>query len=73
MEKLILPDKVYNILKWVALLFLPALNTFILAVFPAWNIPYAEPIALTVSALGVFIATCIGVSQSQYKKQKEEE
>ena len=36
-------NKIYDVLKWVAIIVLPALATFVKVVFAAWNLPYADP------------------------------
>lgn len=66
-----LPDKAYNILKWIALVVIPSLVVFIDTVFPVWNIPYAKPISLTVAAIGLFIGAIIGVSTIQYNNSNK--
>ena len=60
-----LNDKVYDFLKWLALIFLPALAILVSVVLPAWNIgtDYVKPIVITLNAVGVFIGTLIGISQ----------
>lgn len=66
-------DKLYDVLKWVAILLLPALSTFIAYVFPLWGIPYGDEIAKTLTALGVFLGAILGLSTIQYKKEKANE
>ena len=61
-------NKVYDVLKWVAILFLPALSTFIAYVFPIWNIPYGDEISKTITALATFVGVIIGVSSIGYNK-----
>ena len=63
-------NKLYDFLKWVAILFLPALSTLISVVFKIWNIPYGDEIAQTITALGVFLGAILGISSIQYKKRK---
>lgn len=63
----LLPAKAYGILKWVALIALPALATFVNAVGPLWGLPYVEPIVATINALGVLIGALIGVSEIKAK------
>lgn len=58
-----LPDNVYNVLKWVGLIALPALAVFYSIIAPAWGLPYADQVVLTLNALGVLIGTLIGASQ----------
>lgn len=58
-----LNDSVYNVLKWLALLLLPASATLVKEIFPVWNLPYAEAIATTLTSIASFIGVIIGVSQ----------
>ena len=66
---MVLSDKQYNVLKWVGLIVLPAIATLVKAVFPVWDLPYADAIATTCTALGVFVGTLIGVSQANMKPE----
>lgn len=59
----LLPDKVYQTLKWLGLIFMPALAALIGAVGPAWGLPKVDAIVLTINALGTFIGVIIGASQ----------
>lgn len=59
----ILPNEIYDILKWVGLVFCPALAVLVATVGPAWGMPYVEPIVTTINAVGLFIGALIGVSQ----------
>lgn len=61
-------NKLYDALKWVAILLLPALSTLIAVIGQIWNIPICDPIAQTVTALGVFLGAILGISSIQYKK-----
>ena len=58
-----LPDKVYQVLKWVALVVLPALAVFVNTAGPSLGLPHADVIVTTLNALGLLVAACIGVSQ----------
>lgn len=62
MKEYIINDKLYHVLKWLGLIACPAIATFIGAVFPAWGIPNADAIVLTLNATGVLIGALIGVS-----------
>ena len=65
-----IPDKVYTILKWIAVICIPALVTFLSVVLGVLDVdPKTVNIIVTIiSALGTLIGTLIGVSTSQYKK-----
>ena len=58
-----LPDKVYQVLKWVALVVLPAFALFVNTAGPSLGLPHADVIVTTLNALGLLVAACIGVSQ----------
>lgn len=62
-------NKTFDSLKWICLLALPGLSTFISMVFPLWGIPYADEIAQTITALATLIGGCLGVSSMNYYKQ----
>lgn len=63
-------DKVYDILKWVAMLFLPALAILVKTVFLIWNIPYGEEISATIVAVNAFLGAILGISNGIYKAKK---
>lgn len=46
-----LPDKVYNVLKWVALICLPALAVFYAVIAKIWGLPYESEIPATINAM----------------------
>ena len=60
-------DKIYNILKWVVLIALPALSTFIFGLSNLWGFDSAVVIA-SIAALETFLGSLIGVSTYQYNK-----
>lgn len=64
-------DKVYNILKWVAQLLLPALGTLYFALAGIWGFPYGEEIVGTITAIDTFLGVLLGISTAQYNKNKE--
>lgn len=68
MKEYIIPNEVYQVLKWLGLIACPAIATFIGAVFPAWGIPNADAVVLTLNATGVLIGALIGVSAATSKQ-----
>lgn len=68
-----LSNKVYDILKWVALYLLPALGTLYFALAGVWGLPYGEQIVGTITAVDTFLGVILGISSSQYKKSQSEE
>ena len=58
----LLPDGAYDVLKWLGLIALPAVATFIGVVGPVWGMPAVEAVVTTANALGTLIGVLIGVS-----------
>ena len=63
-----LPDKLYDVLKWVVLICIPAVATFYVACAGIWNWPYANEISKTANALCILIGALIGISSAEYYK-----
>lgn len=59
----LLPGEVYDFLKWLGLIALPAIAVFVSAVGPAWGWPSTDATVLTLNSLGVLIGALVGVSQ----------
>ena len=59
----LLPDEAYKVLKWLALIALPALAVFVHVVDPAWNLPCVDQIVTTLNALAVLVGALIGASE----------
>lgn len=64
-------NKMYDILKWIATVVLPALTTFYGVVGASCNIPYTQE-ALTIAvAFDTMLGTVLGISNNNYKKTAE--
>lgn len=63
-----LNDKVYDILKWVCLIVLPAFATLYATLGNTWGWPYIDQVVITINAFATFIGVLIGVSTINYKK-----
>ena len=63
-----LNNNVYDVLKWVALILLPALGTLYFALAGIWGFPYAEQIVGTITAIDTFLGVLLGISNNSYKK-----
>lgn len=64
-------NKVYDVLKWIVIVFLPALNTLI---FALGNVLQFESSVICgiISAVTVFLGALIGVSSMRYNKEEKE-
>ena len=58
----LLPDGAYDVLKWLGLIALPAIATFISVVGPVWGMPNVEAVVTTVNACSTLVGVLIGVS-----------
>lgn len=65
-------NKVYDILKWIAQILLPAVATLYFALASIWGLPYAEQIVGTITAIDAFLGALLGISTIQYNKKKNE-
>ncbi len=63
-------NQTYDILKWIALIALPALATLYGALASTWGWPYAEQIVYTITAVDTFLGALLGISNLQYKKDQ---
>lgn len=70
-----LSDNLYNILKWLGLIFCPALAVLLATVLPVWGVDAGliKALVITINAVGVFIGALIGVSQITIAKENSEE
>ena len=66
-------NKVYDVLKWIALVALPAITALWLALANIWGFPYAEAIGATLAAVTTFLGALLGISSIQYNKRIEAE
>lgn len=66
--KTLLNNKVYEVLKWLAILALPAVADFIKFLFPTWGLPYGDPIAETIRQVALLLGILLGISTVQYNK-----
>lgn len=62
-------NKIYDVLKWVAIIAMPALGLLYTSLAQAWGLPYSSEISTTVDAIGVFLGALLGVSTVKYNKE----
>lgn len=65
-----LSNKAYDIIKWVAMYFLPALGTLYFALAAIWGFPYGEEVVGTITAVDAFLGALLGISSATYNKNK---
>lgn len=64
-------NKVYDVLKWISLVFLPALTTFYGVIGNTCEIPYTEIVLTIAIAFNTFLGTCLGISNMNYSKNNK--
>lgn len=65
-------NKVYDVLKWVALVFLPAFAVLYSTLAPVWGFPYAEQIQSTILAVVTFLGVVLQISSANHKAEEAE-
>lgn len=66
-------NKLYDILKWISVIVVPAIVVFINTLGKVWNWQYTTEITATISAIGVFIGAVIQVSSAKYNKAQNDD
>ena len=64
-------SKVYDVLKWIALVFLPAVGALYFGLSQIWNLPYGEQIVGTITLIDTFLGALIGISNINYNKKEK--
>lgn len=65
-------NKMYDILKYIALIALPAIGTLYFSLSAIWGLPYGEEIVGTITALDTFLGVLLGISTYSYNKKDGE-
>ncbi|MGN1301211.1 MAG: phage holin [Clostridia bacterium] len=65
-----LSNKVYDVLKFICQIVLPALGTLYFALAGIWNFPYGEEVVGTITAIDTFLGTVLMISSNQYYKDE---
>lgn len=59
-------NTVYDILKWIAQILLPAAGALYFALANIWGLPYGEQIVGTITAIDAFLGVILGISSKSY-------
>lgn len=60
----------YDVLKWIARIALPALGTLYFALAKIWGLPYGTEIVGTITAVDTCLQTLLGISSAKYNKEQ---
>lgn len=61
-------NKIYDILKWIVMIVLPAIAAFWALMAETWGLPYGTQITTTINGLAAFMGTCLMISATKYRK-----
>lgn len=67
---MVMSNKTYDRLKWVAQYLLPACGTLYFALAGIWGLPYGEQIVGTITAVDTFLGVTLGISSAKYNKTR---
>lgn len=66
-------NKVYDVLKWIALVFLPAFIVLVGVILNSLNVANANIIITMLTAIDTFLGSILGISNINYNKKVENE
>ncbi|MDD4187831.1 MAG: phage holin [Bacilli bacterium] len=62
-------NKLYDILKFIASIVLPALGSLYFALATIWNLPFGEEVVGTIAVVTTFLGTVLKISNNNYYKE----
>jgi len=66
---MVLKNSVYDVLKYIAQIVLPAIGTLYFALAGIWGFPYGEQVVGTITAIDAFLGAILGISTKMYNKE----
>ena len=67
-----LPNRIYDWLKWICLICIPACSACYTGMAAVWGWPYADEVAKTAAVVCTLLGALLGISTAQYNKDKLE-
>lgn len=67
---MIIPNTVYDALKWITMVVIPALATAYVGLSAVWGWPYADEVAKTAAVVCTLLGALLGISTAQYNKDQ---
>lgn len=61
-------NALYDVLRYIAQIILPAIGTLYFALAEIWGFPYAEQIVGTITAVDAFLGAVLKISSNNYYK-----
>lgn len=66
-------SKTYDILKWIAQIFLPALTVFVGVVLKCFDVECVDIVVTIMTAYDTFLGSILGISTYYYRKENDNE
>lgn len=63
---MIFSDGTYNVVKWIALYLLPAIQAAYFSLGALWGIPNTDKVVGTIAILNILLSTAVGLSRKIY-------
>lgn len=67
---MMIPDRIYDILKWIVMIVIPALTTAYVGLAAIWHWPYPEEVAKTSAIVCTLLGALLGISTAEYRKKE---
>lgn len=67
-NKMKISNKLYDILKWLVIIVLPALATLYAALAAVWAWPYSDQVVTTITAVDTFLGAVLCISSATYNR-----
>lgn len=71
MNDFTLPAKLYNFIKYLVLIVLPALTTLWVVLANVWNWDYMTNVSATMTAVTAFLGTIVGISAKNFNTNEK--
>ena len=63
-----LSNRAYDILKVIAMIWLPAIGSLYFGLADIWHLPYAQEIVGTITVVDTFLGAVLGISTANYNR-----
>lgn len=63
-----LPDAIYNVVKWIVIIVMPATATLYAALAAVWGWAYSQEVVTTITAVDTFLGAILCISSANYNK-----
>ena len=71
MNTFTLPAKLYNFIKYLVLIALPAITTLWVILANAWNLDYMTNVSVTLTAVTAFLGSLVGISSKNFNTNEK--